>query len=249
VSGLEFRSVSKLYERNIALNEISLTITPGTHTAILGPSGCGKSTLLRLLAGLDAPSSGDVYIDGIPVSKSDHVVVPPHRRRVGMVFQDLALWPNLTSRENVMLGLSASGLAGPERLERVETVLRMCGIFELGGRLPGNLSGGEQQRVALARALGPRPRYLFLDEPFSSVDWITKDKLLLDIGALASEHAITVLLVTHDPIEATRLCGAAAILERGSLVGIGSFAELLRESKSDIMRLFKAHLRTKLSGS
>ena len=249
MSGIELRSVSKLYERNIALNEISLTIPPGTHTAIVGPSGCGKSTLLRLMAGLDAPSSGDVYIDSVLVSKSNHVLVPPHQRRVGMVFQDLALWPNLTARENVLLGLSASGLRRMERSERVETVLRMCGIFELGDRLPGNLSGGEQQRVALARALGPWPRYLFLDEPFSSVDWITKDKLLLDIGALASEHAITVLLVTHDPIEATRLCGAAAILDRGSLVGVGSFGELLRDPKSDIMRLFKTHLRTSESGS
>jgi iron(III) transport system ATP-binding protein len=192
VNGIEFRSVSRTYQRKTALIEISLSIAPDAHTAILGPSGCGKSTMLRLLAGLDIPSSGEVSIDGTLVSNSRGVLVPPHKRRIGMVFQDLALWPNLTVRENVLLGLSASDLRTSEKAQRVDAVLGTCRISELGSRVPGKLSGGEQQRVALARALGPRPRYLLLDEPFSSLDWITKEALLRDIRAVALEHEITI---------------------------------------------------------
>jgi iron(III) transport system ATP-binding protein len=242
VNAIEFKSVSKKYERQVAINEVSLTVAPGAQTAILGPSGCGKSTLLRVLAGLEAPSSGSVWIDGVSVSNSTRILVPPHKRRIGMVFQDLALWPNLNARENVLLGLSGSGLRAPEKSQRVDAALRMCGVFELGSRLPAKLSGGEQQRVALARALGPRPHYLLLDEPFSSLDWITKEKLLRDIGRLAEEHSLTILLVTHDPIEATTLCRSAVVLDQGSLVEWGSFLDLLREPKSEIMRVFKAHL-------
>jgi ABC-type Fe3+/spermidine/putrescine transport system ATPase subunit len=242
VSGIELRSVSRAYPGNVALKEVSLNIAAGSHTAILGPSGCGKSTLLRMLAGLDTPSSGEVWIDGVLVSIRDEIIVPPHRRRISMVFQDLALWPNLNVRENVLLGLSGSTLRRTECTERVDTILRMCGVSHLSARLSGDLSGGEQQRVALARALGPHPRYLLLDEPFSSLDWITKEPLLRDIGGLASEDGITILLVTHDPIEATTLCPFAVILHRGCLVESGSFPDLLENSTSEIMRVFKAHL-------
>jgi iron(III) transport system ATP-binding protein len=159
-----------------------------------------------------------------------------------MVFQDLALWPNLNVRENVLLGLSGSAGRKTERKERVDTVLKMCGIFHLRDRLPGELSGGEQQRVALARALGPHPRYLLLDEPFSSLDWITKKPLLRDIESVASEHGLTILLVTHDAIEATTLCRFAAVLNRGTLVEWGSFADLLKNATSEVMQVFKAHL-------
>jgi ABC-type Fe3+/spermidine/putrescine transport system ATPase subunit len=242
VSGIECRSVSKTYERNVALKEVSVSIIPGGHTAVLGPSGCGKSTLLRLMAGLESPSSGDVSIDGVLASNSKGIIVPPHKRRIGMVFQDLALWPNLTARENVLLGLSASGMRAQEQAERVDAVLQMCGIFDLAGRRPGSLSGGEQQRVALARALGPHPQYLLLDEPFSSLDWITKETLLDDIAKLASEQGITIILVTHDPIEATTLCRSALVLEHGRLIESGPFPDLLREPRSEMMRVFKAHL-------
>src|SRR2546422_7723893 len=163
-SRFELRSVSKVYDGRTVLSEVSFTATAGEHTVILGPSGCGKSTLLRLLAGLDAPSAGQVLLDGNIVSEPDRILRPPHLRGVAMVFQDLALWPNLSVMDNVLLGLSGSRLAKREMQERAREALALCAVESLAQRKPGNISGGEQQRVALARALAVQPAYVLLDE-------------------------------------------------------------------------------------
>jgi iron(III) transport system ATP-binding protein len=240
--GFELRSVTKQYEGVRVLAGVSFSIEPGPGLAIIGPSGCGKSTTLRLLAGLEAPTSGEILLDGRVISRPSHIVVPPRQRGIAMVFQDLALWPNLTVLDNVLLGLASQRLTRQEARRRADEALSVCKIEHLATRKPGNISGGQQQRVALARALASRPRFLFLDEPFSGLDLVTKMALLKDIGQLSAERQITSVLVSHDPIEATRLCNTAVLLNQGVVEDEGKFDKLLRQPKSEILRVFKTSL-------
>ncbi len=237
--GFELRSVSKLSDGRMAVSDLSLAVPAGEHTALLGPSGCGKTTLIRLLAGLDAPSAGQVLLNGEPVSEPGKILLPPHRRGVAMVFQDLALWPNLCVRDNVLLGLSGSGLAKQEALMRSSEALALCGVAPLAARRPGKISGGEQQRVALARAVATRPGFLFLDEPFSSLDLATKTTLLTDVGRLAAEQQFTIVLVTHDLFDATTLCRDAIVLNQGRVQEAGTLSALLADPRSEILRIFR----------
>ena len=239
----ELQSVSKSYGGKPVLSHVSLTFEAGRHTAVVGPSGCGKSTLLRMVAGLDAPSSGQVLMDGEVVSQPGVVVRPPHRRHLAMVFQDLALWPNLSVLGNVSLGLAGERLPRQSARARADEALAICGIADLAQRKPGQLSGGQQQRVALARAMAARPTFLLLDEPFASLDLSTKDRLLAEIRSLAERQALTLIVVTHDPLEATTLCQHAVVLDDGVLVESGSWNELLRSPQSALLRLFRDRVR------
>lgn len=239
----EFRSVSKLYDGNAALSAVSFMIEAGEHTAILGPSGCGKSTTLRLLAGLDTPSTGEVLLGRSVVSTPDTLDLPAHRRGVSMVFQDLALWPNLSVAKNVLLGLSGAGISRRDAQTRARRALSRCGIESFAARLPNTLSGGEQQRAALARAIAPQPDFLFLDEPFQGLDLVTKNHLLGEIKALASEEHFTIVLVTHDPLEVTTLCTSAVVLNGGRVEATGPLDDLLRAPKSEILEAFRNHVR------
>ena len=227
MSTFQLQGLSKCYRGEPALSNVSMTLQSGQHTAVLGPSGCGKSTLLRLLAGLDAPSSGQVLMDGDVVSEARHIVRPPHERHLAMVFQDLALWPNLSVLGNVLLGLAGVPLARREAGNRAEEALSSCGIAGLANRRPGQLSGGQQQRVALARAVAARPTFLLLDEPFGSLDLVTKDRLIAEIRTLRARQPLTVVLVTHDPLEAIALCQHAVVLEEGRLVESGSLERII----------------------
>jgi ABC-type Fe3+/spermidine/putrescine transport system ATPase subunit len=239
----ELQDVSKSYGGKTVLSHLSLTFEAGRHTAIIGPSGCGKSTLLRLVAGLDAPSSGRVLIDGEVVSEPGIVSRPPHQRHLAMVFQDLALWPNLSVLGNVSLGLAGKHLPRQEARTLAEKSLAICGIADLADRKPGQLSGGQQQRVALARAMAARPTFLLLDEPFASLDLDTKDRLLTEIQYLAEAQPLTLIVVTHDPHEATTLCQHAIMLDDGVLIESGPWNELLSRPKSTLLRLFRARVR------
>jgi ABC-type sugar transport system ATPase subunit len=210
----------------------------------VGPSGCGKSTLLRMVAGLDAPSSGQVLMDGEVVSEPGVVVRPPHQRQLSMVFQDLALWPNLSVLGNVSLGLAGERLPRQSARTRAEESLVICGIADLADRKPGQLSGGQQQRVALARAMAARPTFLLLDEPFASLDLRTKDRLLAEIRSLAERRRMTLIVVTHDPFEATTLCQHAIVLDDGgTLIESGPWDELLSRPTSTLLRLFRDRVR------
>jgi ABC-type Fe3+/spermidine/putrescine transport system ATPase subunit len=246
VSGFQFRfaGVSKSYGKHAALADVSLTIGGGAHTVILGASGCGKTTLLRLLAGLEPPTAGDIFLDDEAISRPDRILVPPHLRGVGMVFQDLALWPNLNAAANILLGLAGSGLTPRDAKARAREALELCGIADLAQRKPGQLSGGQQQRLALARAVAVRPRLLVLDEPFSGVDLVNKALLLQEIRALAAAQNLTVLLVSHDPVEAAMLCSTAIVLASGRVQETGSLADLLDDPKSEIMKVCRTHLRS-----
>ncbi len=240
----EFRSVSKAYEGRAILSDLSFTIPVGDHTALLGPSGCGKSTGLRLLAGLEAPSAGQVLLDGSVLSEPGRILRPPHLRGIAMVFQDLALWPNLSVLDNVLLGLSGVPLSRTEAGLRAGEALSLCGIESLAARRPGQISGGQQQRVALARAVAARPVFLLLDEPFSGLDLVTKTRLMQEIAHLAGQRGMTIVLVTHDPLEATTLCRSAVVLgSQGRVEESGSLADLLRAPRSEMLRTFEGHLR------
>lgn len=225
--GFELVDVSKRFTAALALDRVSVTIAAGPHTSILGPSGCGKSTLLRLLAGLDAPTAGSILLDGRTISTIGRIVLPPEKRGVAMVFQDLALWPNLTTRENIALGLAGARLTRQELCRRIQEALDLCGIADVADRLPGQLSGGQQQRTALARAIALRPRFLLLDEPFSSVDLATKSRLLIEIRTMARERHFQVILVSHDPSEALGICEAMILLDNGVVRAMGPVGELL----------------------
>ncbi len=240
--GFELRQVTRRYDHATVLDGVTLRIDGHQHTALLGPSGSGKSTLLRLLAGLDAPSSGEIWLDASMLSRAETILVPPHRRRLTMVFQDLALWPNLSALDNVELGLAGARLTRAARTERARDALTLAGIAPLADRRPGVMSGGEQQRLALARALAPRPAFLFLDEPFASVDLRTKARLLDEIAGLAEATPFALLLVTHDPLEALALCTSAIVLEGGRVAECGALRALLQAPQSDTLRAFREQL-------
>lgn len=237
--GFEFIDVSKSYAGKSALAHVSMRIPAGPHSAILGPSGCGKSTVLRLLAGLEAPTAGSILLDAQTISTAARILRPPHLRGVAMLFQDLALWPNLTTRENIRLGLAGLRLSRQESSHRIHEVLDLCGIADLADRLPSQLSGGQQQRAALARAIAVHPRFLLLDEPFSGVDLATKSRLLTEIADLARERRFQVILVSHDPWEALELCETAAILEQGSERAVGKVTELLESGRWEPFASFR----------
>jgi iron(III) transport system ATP-binding protein len=239
----ELRSVRKNYGKQAALRDASFTVTAGENLAILGSSGSGKSTSLRLLAGLEAPDQGTVFLNECAVSKPGRVVLPPHRRGVSLVFQDLALWPNLSAQENVWMGLSGLALARSKALARTAEALSLCGIEDLAHRKPGTMSGGQQQRVALARAIAVRPTFLLLDEPYTGFDLVLKSKLLAEVRTLAALQDMTVVLVTHDPLEAMSLCDFAVVLDQGAVVEAGPVKTLLRAPRSDLLRFFRDEYR------
>jgi ABC-type Fe3+/spermidine/putrescine transport system ATPase subunit len=240
----ELRAVSKAYDGRFVLKEVSLTLKNGESVAVLGRSGSGKSTLLRLLAGLEPPTEGQVLIDGILASESAGIMVPAYRRGVSMVFQDLALWPNLTVSGNVLLGLSRLAMTRQQRRARAQEALSLCGIEHLHGCKPSQISGGEQQRAALARAVASQPAFLLFDEPFSGLDLVTKAQVIESISRLTRTQGITLVLVTHEPSDALDLCERGIVLEEGSIAEAGHWADLLREPRSRLLEVFKERLET-----
>lgn len=239
---LELRTLAKRYGSADVFREINLRVGDRQHFAVLGPSGSGKSTLLRLIAGLEAPTQGEVWLHGQLASSAGQIKVPPHERRLSMVFQDLALWPNLTVLENVELGLLGARLTRVRRRERALMALRACHIDDLAQRQPASLSGGQQQRAALARALAPQPAVLLLDEPFSGLDIAMKDHICSEIRRLCEEFGVTVVLVSHDPLEAANLCSHAAVLENGRVQETGLLKDLLANPSSETLHAFVKQL-------
>jgi len=203
-----------------AVSATSLCVDRGEVVALLGPSGCGKTTLLRLIAGFETPDAGRVTVAGEHVAGAG-CWVPPERRRVGMVFQDYALFPHLTVTQNV-----AFGLPRKDRSARVPMLLAVVDLCGLGDRYPHELSGGQQQRVALARALAPSPELILLDEPWSNVDPHLRGELREEVAAILRPLGVTVVLVTHDREEAFSLADRIALMRDGTIVQEGTPEEL-----------------------
>ncbi len=200
------------------LRGVDLAVAPGERVALLGPSGAGKTTLLRLVAGFDAPDAGAVELRGRVVARDGRVVVPPERRDLGMVFQDLALWPHMTVLGNLLFVLRARRVPRREREARAREMLALVGLADRADAKPGELSGGEQQRVALARALVARPSLLLLDEPLASLDPGLRERLRGEIVRLHGEMGFALLHVTHDAAEAEALADRLLVLAEGHLV-------------------------------
>ena len=214
---LELEGIRLDYGSRRALDGVDLTVAAGERVAILGPSGCGKTSLLRLVAGLEVPTGGRIRIGGRTVSEPGRILVPPEQRGLGMVFQDLALWPHLTVRGNLALGLRARGIRRAERQRRAEAMLELVELDGLGGVRPWQLSGGQQQRVALARALVLEPPMLLLDEPFSSLDPELVQRLLDVVLRLHERLGFALVHVTHDHSEATRLAQRTVQMDHGRI--------------------------------
>jgi len=212
--------VTKQFGSHVALDRLSLEISPAETAVILGPSGCGKTTLLRVIAGLEVPDRGQVLLDGVEVAASGRAIVPPHRRQLGFVFQDLALWPHLTVDGNLNFVLRAAKVPRRERLARAQKALRLVRIETLARRYPHELSGGEQQRAALARAIIGEPRILLLDEPLSSLDPELRSVLRSELAHLRRELNVTIVYVTHDREDAAALATRIIEMQAGRILAV-----------------------------
>jgi thiamine transport system ATP-binding protein len=218
---LRIEGITVGFDGAAALDDASLDVSSGETVTVLGPSGSGKTTLLRVVAGLQVPDEGRVVLDG-----EDLAGVPPHRRGVGLVFQDHALFPHRNVAENVGFGLRMRGDDPAATARRVGELLELVGLAGFEHRSVGTLSGGEQQRVALARALAPEPRLLLLDEPLGSLDRRLRDRLLDDLAQLFEELEVSALYVTHDHTEAFTLGDRVAVMRRGRVVQVATPDEL-----------------------
>lgn len=223
MSFLRLCGVTRQWDGQGGVHDISLTVARGAFLSILGPSGCGKSTLLRLIAGLEQPQQGSIVIDGRDVTAQ-----PPAQRNLSMVFQSYALFPHLDVKENVLFGLKVRRVARDEREARLADVLKMTGLEGLERRKPSELSGGQRQRVALARAAVAEKPLCLMDEPLSNLDAKLRHSVRRDIRTLARRLGLTVVYVTHDQGEAMSLSDTVALMNRGRVEQIGTPAELYR---------------------
>jgi ABC-type sugar transport system ATPase subunit len=217
MSMIEFRGVSKSYTARRVIDAMSLVVEKGERVVLFGPSGCGKSTVLHLIAGLTVPDSGDILIDGELAATARNNLREPRQRSIGMVFQDLALWPHMTVAENIEFGLTSEGIPKAHRQRRVKEMVNLVGLGDYLNVKPGKLSGGEQQRVALARALANAPRILLMDEPLSNLDEELGIQMRKEILRLHDELGFTLVYVTHSRDEARDLGTRIVRLRNGRI--------------------------------
>lgn len=208
------KSVTKRFGSRVAVRPLSLEVRRGNTVGILGPSGGGKTTVLRLIAGLDVPDEGEVWLNDRLASSADRLHMPPSQRNIGFVFQDLALWPHMTVGGNLMFVLQSRGWPAATRNARIGEMLAVVGMSDRADEYPSHLSGGEQQRVALARALVAQPDLLLLDEPLSSLDAELRAGLREELAAIPTKLGVTMIYVTHDRSDVSVFGGAEVLIAR-----------------------------------
>jgi putative spermidine/putrescine transport system ATP-binding protein len=233
MSFLIVENLTKVFGAHVAVHDVSLSVERGEFVSILGPSGCGKTTVLRVVAGFETPTSGRVVIDGEDVTH-----VRASARKIGMVFQSYALFPNLTVEGNIAFGLRVAGTPREAIHARVDEMLKLIGLPNLRKRYPMELSGGQQQRVALARALAIRPRILLLDEPLSALDAKIRVSLREELKAIQRELSITALFVTHDQEEALAMSHRVVVMSDGHIEQIGTPSEIYRTPRTRFVATF-----------
>ena len=231
--------LAKTFGQAAAVDHVDFEVAAGSLVTLLGPSGCGKTTTLRLIAGLERPDAGEVYIgERLLTSASQRVFLNPEKRRMGMVFQTYAIWPHMTVFENIAFPLRAKRVPGAEIRERVIAILHTIGLDGFADRPAPLLSGGQQQRVALGRALVADPDVLLLDEPFSNLDARLREDMRFELKELQARVGITTLFVTHEQEEAFEIGDRIALLNRGRLEQIGSAEDLYENPSSQFVASF-----------
>jgi putative spermidine/putrescine transport system ATP-binding protein len=236
---LRIENLVKTFGTNTVVKGANLSFTKGEFVSLLGPSGCGKTTILRMVAGFEKPTSGTIHVEGHDISH-----LPPNQRKIGMVFQAYALFPNMNVEDNVGFGLKIAGVATEERKARVEEMLKLIGLSGFGKRFPFEMSGGQQQRVALARALAPKPRMLLLDEPLSALDAKIRVSLRQEIRAIQRELGITTMFVTHDQEEALSISDRIVVMSAGNIEQVGSPFEVYNKPTTRFVATFVGQLNT-----
>lgn len=220
---LQLNKIRFAYTDQIVVDELSFALQRGEIGCLLGPSGCGKTSVLRCIAGFESIVGGEILLNGVCVSRNNYVL-PPEQRRIGMVFQEYALFPHLDVAANIGFGLHRSNRA--EKTQRVTELLQITGLTDVATQYPHELSGGQQQRVALARALAPRPELLLLDEPFSNLDVGLRERLSQEVRSLLKQLGITAILVTHDQAEAFAVADRIGVMHAGQMMQWSSAYDL-----------------------
>jgi putative spermidine/putrescine transport system ATP-binding protein len=236
---LRLDNLVKAFNGNVVVKGANLSFNKGEFVTLLGPSGCGKTTILRMVAGFERPTSGTILVEGKDVSP-----LPPNQRKVGMVFQAYALFPNMNVEDNVGFGLKIAGVGKDESKARVADMLKLIGLAGFGKRYPFEMSGGQQQRVALARALAPKPRMLLLDEPLSALDAKIRVSLRQEIRAIQRELGITTMFVTHDQEEALSISDRIVVMSAGNIEQFGTPFEVYNRPATKFVAGFVGQLNT-----
>lgn len=230
---VEMKQINKTFDGFHASRDVSFGVEKGHLAALLGPSGSGKTTILRMIAGLDKPDSGDILIDGKRVND-----VPGSKRGIGFVFQNYALFRYMTVADNIAFGLEVQKKSKAEIKSRVEELLELVSMEELGKRYPHQLSGGQKQRVAFARALAPNPQLLLLDEPFAAIDAKVRRELRNWLKEMIGKVGITSIFVTHDQEEAMEVANQVIIINQGKIEQIGTPKEICFQPQTDFVSDF-----------
>ena len=230
---VRLEGLTKEFGRNVAVDHVNLEIEDKSFVTLLGPSGCGKTTTLRMIAGLEAPTDGEVYFDGEPVTD-----IPPHKRNVAMVFQDYALYPHMTAYDNIAFNLRMKKVPEDEIRDQIKNTTELLRVGHLLKRLPTELSGGEKQRVALGRALVRKPAIFLLDEPLSNIDAQLREEMRSELIKIHEEFQTTFIYVTHDQIEALTLSSKVALMNLGRMVQYDSPMDLYNKPADTFVASF-----------